>query len=80
MKTNVSLELEFCPVLDFSGGWGFNPPSSASQPPPQISSPRKLVKNSQKYIADPLWFYHKSSTGFINHFQDIKFCWKVRYK
>ena len=23
----------------------------------------KIVKISQKYIADPLWFSHKSSTG-----------------
>ena len=28
--------------------------------------PKKIVKNSQKYIADPLWFYHISSTGEKN--------------
>ena len=38
-------------------------PSGASQPPSFHWSPTGLVKNSQKYITDPLWFYHKLSTG-----------------
>ena len=54
-------------VLDFSGGGGggggVNPlPSVASQPSKFLFTPTGLVKNSQKYIADPLSFNHKSST------------------
>ena len=48
-------------MLDLSGGGltfslvPFNPQV--------FIDPTDLVKNSQKYIADPLWFYHKSSTA-----------------
>ena len=45
-------------------GWGFNPPG-ASQPPKFVLTPKKIVKISQKYIADPLWFSHRSSTGGV---------------
>ena len=31
-------------------------PSGASQPPSLYCPPKKIVKISQKYIADPLWF------------------------
>ena len=47
----------------FVGGWGFNPLSEASQPPSSQWPPTGLVKMTQKCIADPLRFYHKSSTG-----------------
>ena len=50
-------------VLDLSKGWGVYPPG-ASQPPSLYWPPKKIVKISQKYIADPLWFSHKSSTGW----------------
>ena len=51
-------------VLDLSGE-GVTP-SGASQPYKFSLTPNTgLVKNSQKYIADPPppWFYHKLSTG-----------------
>ena len=38
---------------------GLTPPYGALSPQVFID-PKKLVKNSQKYIA--AWFYHKSST------------------
>ena len=40
---------------------GFNPLWCLSTPKFSLI-PTILVKNSQKYIADPFWFYHKSST------------------
>ena len=40
-------------VLDLSGGWGFNPPSGASQPPFKFSvTPTCLFKNT---LLTPLW-------------------------
>ena len=39
-------------------------PSGASQPPFLLTP--KIDKNSQKYIADPFCFYHKSSTVILN--------------
>ena len=50
------------PVLDLSGGWGFNPLWCLSTPSKFVLNPKKIVKISKKYIADPLWFSHKSST------------------
>ena len=46
-------------VLDLSGG----SPLVPLDPPPSFHRP-PLVQSKihQKYIADPLWFYHKSST------------------
>ena len=48
-------------------GEGVNTLSGASQPPQNVyyppPPPEKIVKISHKYIADPLWFSHKSSTG-----------------
>ena len=40
---------------------GVNPPSGASQPPKFSLTPTDLVKNT---LLTPLWFYHKSSTGY----------------
>ena len=53
----------------FVGGWGLGiqPPSGASQPLPQVCidpPPEKIVEINQKYIADSLWFSHKSSTAY----------------
>ena len=43
-------------VLDLSvGGGGFNHPSGASQHPNFVSTSRKIVQISQKYIADPFF-------------------------
>ena len=42
-------------------GLGGLTPSGASQPPSFHWPPR----NSQKNVADPLWFYHKSSTDLF---------------
>ena len=46
-------------------GWGLNP-LHLVPPNPQVCivPPKKIVKISQKYIADPPppWFSHKSST------------------
>ena len=44
----------------FVTGWGFNPLWCLSTPPVFID-PHWF---SRKYIADPLWFSHKSSTGY----------------
>ena len=55
-------------MLDLSGVGGLTPPSpsGASHFLPQVYiAPTGLVKNSKKYIADPLWFDHKSSTGWM---------------
>ena len=43
---------------------GLNPPLVPLNPQASLTS-KKIVKNSQKYIADPLLFYHKSSTGLV---------------
>ena len=51
-------------MFDLSGSWGS--PSGASQSPQDFIDPQKIVKNSQKYIADPLWIYHKSSTDIFD--------------
>ena len=49
----------------FVGGLGwFNPTLVLPNPLSFHWPPTGLVKNSQKYIADSLWFYHKSSTVF----------------
>ena len=49
-------------VLDLSGSWGLTP-FGASQPPKFVlTHMKKIVIISQKYIVDPLWFSHKSST------------------
>ena len=49
-------------VLVLSEGVGGLTPSGASQPPVFIDPHCHWL--SQKYIADPLWFYHKSSTAW----------------
>ena len=58
-------------VLDLSGGWGFNPPLVSLNPQVCFDpSPEKIVKISQKYIADPppvfpqieYWLYVTSQT------------------
>ena len=56
--------------LKFVGGrgdWGLNQSGASQPPPPSLYWPQKLVKISQKYIADPppLWFSHKSSTAYL---------------
>ena len=43
-------------------GEGFNPPLVPLNPQVCIDPPEKIVKIRQKYIADLLWFSHKSST------------------
>jgi len=48
----------------FVGGWGLTPLWCLSTPK-FVLTPRKIVKISQKYIADPLWFSHKWSTVYI---------------
>ena len=49
--TNLSGSLS---VLDLSGRGGTPPPpSGASQPPKFVLTPEKILKISQKYIADP---------------------------
>ena len=45
----------------FVGGGGYLP--SGEFQLPSLHWPLKIVKISQKYIADPLWFSYKSSTG-----------------
>ena len=52
-------------VLDLSGVRGlreFIPLSGASQPHKFSLTLTILVKNSQRYIADPVWFHNQSST------------------
>ena len=47
-------------------GLGVNPTLVPLHPHPKFSlTPTILVKKVKKYIADPLWFYHKSSTGTL---------------
>ena len=52
----------------FVGGLGVKPPSGASQPSKLALLPLKLGKQSKKYIADPLWFYHKSTSVWWESF------------
>ena len=40
-------------MINLSGVGGFNPSSGASQAPKFVLTPEKIVKISQKYIADP---------------------------
>ena len=54
------------PVLVLSGVGGYLP-SGASQSPKFVLTPEKIAKISQKYIADPLWFSHKSTTDLYTH-------------
>ena len=60
-------------MLDLSGvGVGFIclrglTPSGASQPPKFSLTPEKIEKISQKYIADPTLFFHKSSRHTATH-------------
>ena len=44
-------------------GWVFNPLWCFSTPK-FVLTPEKIVKISKIYIADPLWFSHKSSTEY----------------
>ena len=56
----------------FVGGWGFNPLSlwCLSTLKFVLPPPEKIVKVSQKYIADPsLWFSHKSNTEYLLTFK-----------
>ena len=46
-------------------GRGLTPLWCLSTPKFSLTPPTILVKNSQNYIADLLWFYHKSSTEYI---------------
>ena len=46
-------------------------PSGASQPPQVYIDPQKISQNIQKYIADPHWFYHKSSTVCVCHYDTL---------
>ena len=57
----------------FVGGLTPPPPSGASQPPSLYWSPRKIVKISQKYIPDPLWFSHKSSTDVTRSYRGYRY-------
>ena len=41
-------------------GLGVQPPYWCLSTPNFLLTPTGLVNNSQKYIADPLWFYYKS--------------------
>ena len=46
-------------------GVGVKPPLVPLTPPQVFIDPHWFsLKKNQKCIADPLWFYHKSSTGF----------------
>ena len=46
------------------GVGGLTLPLVPLNPPSLYWPPEKIVKISQKYIADPLWFTHKSSTAW----------------
>ena len=63
------------------GVWGFNPLWCLSTPKFVLTPHRKIVKMSQKYIADPLWFSHKSSTDHIiftiSRFDCTSYCHEV---
>ena len=56
-------------MLDLSGGGGVRVGGGGLIPlwclstPKFVLPPEKIVQISQKYIADPFWFPHKSSTG-----------------
>ena len=73
MFYDVSKVEEFIPLSYincsawFVEGWGFNPSLIPPLSTPKFSlTPTDLVK-TQKYIEmHPLWFYHKSSTGYLN--------------
>ena len=52
-------------LLDLSGDWGLTPLWCLSTPEFSLTPMHSLVKNSQTYIADPLWFYQKSSTEIL---------------
>ena len=53
---------------EVGGGMGGNPIWCLSTPAPEfvLTPLEKIVKLSQKYIADPLWFSHKSNTDNNN--------------
>ena len=68
LKAESAVYVPIYTVLDLSGDWGFNPPPPLVPLTPKfVLTPEKIVKISQKYIADPppLWFSHKSSTVHI---------------
>ena len=53
-------------MIDLSGVWGFNLPLVPLSLPKFVLNIQKIVKISQKFIADPLWFSHKSITDFAH--------------
>ena len=55
---------QFPSVLDLLGVGGLISLVPLNPPPSFYLPATGLVENSHKYIADPIWFYHKSSTSF----------------